>query len=249
MPVFNSLQRLVLLAVITTGFLATGCVPWSKGLRTVDETVTDWRDFVWGKRAYTRRYGRSMSKPFMNGFLEGYHDMLQGGDGCLPVVPPKKYWGWRYQSAGGQSSISDWFDGYASGVQAAREDGLANVSRIPTSSNFGDSCNMPMGAGMMGSGMMSGEIGSGLKGYVPDEKSMMMQPMRMDTPVPDAPIQSAPIQRAPSVEPPSPAKKTSFQKTNQPLSSRNTGVQTPVSIIPYSGNSFNPVPVVPASPR
>lgn len=133
---------LCLLLLLTTS--TTGCVPWAKGIRSIDESVTDWRDFVWGKRAFYQRYGSDASGPFMDGFLEGYHDMLQGDDGCVPVVPPRKYWGWKYQSAGGQSSISDWFDGYAAGVTAAKEDGLADLGKVPVSSSYNGSSKVPI---------------------------------------------------------------------------------------------------------
>lgn len=80
----------------------------------------------------------------MDGFLEGYHDMLQGGDGCLPVVPPRRYWSWKYQSAGGQGAVSDWFNGYSAGVAAAKEDGLSNLSRIPVCSQYNGTSTVPI---------------------------------------------------------------------------------------------------------
>ncbi|MDG2469242.1 MAG: hypothetical protein P8M80_08200 [Pirellulaceae bacterium] len=129
-------QAFMLILVVASTTLFSGCVPWAKGLRSVDQSVTDWRDFVWGKRAFFTRYDRSHSKPFQDGFMEGYHDLLQGGDGCVPVVAPKRYWSWKYQSSGGQTSITDWFEGYRAGVTAAKEDGLANLSKIPIASNY-----------------------------------------------------------------------------------------------------------------
>ena len=141
-PKYSSKAALLLALCITC--LMPGCVPWARGLRTIDETVTDWRDFVWGKRAFFQRYGKDSSGPFMDGFLEGYHDMLQGGDGCLPVVPPRRYWNWKYQSAGGQGAVNDWFNGYSAGVTAAREDGLANLYRVPVSSQYNGANEVPI---------------------------------------------------------------------------------------------------------
>jgi hypothetical protein len=126
------------------GIFMPGCVPWSRGLGTIDEKVTDWRDFIWGKRAFSQRHGHGQSGPFRDGFLEGYHDMLQGADGCLPVVPPRRYWSWKYQSAGGQGAVSDWFNGYSAGVTAAKEDGLANISRVPASVQFNGNSTVPI---------------------------------------------------------------------------------------------------------
>lgn len=135
---------IVLLGLLLMGAFTPGCVPWSRGLRTIDERVTDWRDFIWGKRAFFQRYGREQAGPFMDGFLEGYHDMLQGADGCLPVVPPRRYWNWKYQSAGGQGAVSEWFNGYSAGVTAAKEDGLANLSRVPISTQYNGSSTVPI---------------------------------------------------------------------------------------------------------
>lgn len=144
MPIPRVSSQLALLAALLVMVSLTGCVPWARGIRSIDDTITDWRDYVWGKRAYYQRYGNDQSSPFQDGFLEGYHDILDGGDGCLPVVPPKRYWGWRYQSAGGQSAVNDWFSGYQAGVEAAKEDGLAKLSCIPTAADYTKSTKDPM---------------------------------------------------------------------------------------------------------
>lgn len=141
-PRFSSKAALLLAMVVMVSI--SGCVPWARGIRTIDESVTDWRDFVWGKRAFYQRYGTDASGPFMDGFLEGYHDMLQGGDGCLPVVPPRRYWNWKYQSAGGQGAVNDWFEGYRAGVAAAKEDGLANISCVPISYQYNGMSSVPI---------------------------------------------------------------------------------------------------------
>lgn len=144
MPNLRYSRLHLLLATLVLACTFTGCVPWARGIRSLDESVTDWRDFVWGKRAYYQRYGHDQSGPFQDGFLEGYHDMLQGEDGCLPVVPPRRYWKWKYQSAGGRSAVNDWFSGYSAGVRAAREDGLANISSIPTCSECSGNDPVPV---------------------------------------------------------------------------------------------------------
>ena len=135
----------LLIAMLLIGSM-TGCVPWARGIRSLEDTVTDWRDFVWGKRAFYQRYGNDKSSPFRDGFLEGYHEILQGGDGCLPVVPPKRYWSWRYQSAGGQAAVSDWFNGFSAGVAAAKEDGLNGLSCVPLSYQYNGASDVPIEA-------------------------------------------------------------------------------------------------------
>ena len=171
----TKLSLLCLTAIVLSLF--TGCVPWAKGIRSIDESVTDWRDFVWGKRAFFKRYGRDASGPFMDGFLEGYHDMLQGGDGCLPVVPPRKYWSWKYQSAGGAATVNDWFDGYSGGVAAAKEDGLAEISKIPIASTYSGASN-PTGI-LSTPGVYGGSIGN---------EMMPIEIQPNTTPFPDASI-------------------------------------------------------------
>ena len=64
------------------------------------------------------------------GYIQGYMDVAAGGDGCAPAVAPSAYWGWRYQSAGGQNSVNSWFQGYPLGVRAAERDGVGNWGQV-----------------------------------------------------------------------------------------------------------------------
>lgn len=225
----TKLSLLCLTAVMFSLF--TGCVPWAKGIRSIDESVTDWRDFVWGKRAFFQRYGRDASGPFMDGFLEGYHDMLQGGDGCLPVVPPRKYWGWKYQSAGGAASVNDWFDGYTAGVAAAKEDGLAEISQIPIASTYnGANSNVPIQS-------MPGDYG----GSMGDQ--MMPIEIQNNPPTPDPTI----IPKAPTIQQNlDPNQTTGVPTGPAPRSSRSSSARSgavkasanmPLSSVPQSSNT------------
>ena len=72
------------------------------------------------------------SKAFKEGFIEGYMDVANGGNGCIPSVAPSKYWGWMYQSSSGQKAVNDWFAGYPQGVRSAEQDGVANWSQVRT---------------------------------------------------------------------------------------------------------------------
>lgn len=95
------------------------------------------RNMVFGKRAWFRirdRYhGCANVNEFRSGFLAGYADVANGGSGCTPSIAPTEFWGWRYQSAGGQAAIQSWFAGYPLGAKAAEEDGIAYWGRVPVS--------------------------------------------------------------------------------------------------------------------
>ena len=95
------------------------------------------RNLVFGKRAWFRirdRYhGCANVNEFRDGFLAGYADVANGGSGCTPNIAPTEFWGWRYQSAGGQAAIQSWFAGYPLGAKAAEEDGIAYWGRVPVS--------------------------------------------------------------------------------------------------------------------
>ena len=242
----TKLGLLCLTAVVFSLF--TGCVPWAKGIRSLDESVTDWRDFVWGKRAFFQRYGRDASGPFMDGFLEGYHDMLQGGDGCLPVVPPRKYWGWKYQSAGGAASVNDWFDGYTAGVAAAKEDGLAEISQIPIASTYnGANSNVPIQSmpgdygGAKGDQMMPIEIQS--NPLTPDPSALPETPSIQRNLDPNQ-TTGIPTRPAPRSSRSRSAKSGAVKASaNMPLNSAISKTPVPVNAMP----SINAMPtVVPA---
>ncbi len=64
------------------------------------------------------------------GFNAGYMDVANGGNGCLPAVAPPHYWGWRYQTPGGQERVNAWFAGYPMGAKAAEQDGVGGWGEI-----------------------------------------------------------------------------------------------------------------------
>jgi hypothetical protein len=72
------------------------------------------------------------SKEFKDGFTEGFMEVAAGGNGCVPAVAPKQYWGWRYQSAQGQSAVNAWFQGYPMGVRAAEQAGVGHWGEVRT---------------------------------------------------------------------------------------------------------------------
>ena len=72
-------------------------------------------------------------KHFAGGFKDGYIDVINGGNGCQPTLPPKCYWKPHYQSPEGRSCVEAWFDGFSHGALAAQQDGQANLGQIPIS--------------------------------------------------------------------------------------------------------------------
>lgn len=69
---------------------------------------------------------------FKDGFLDGFCDVATGGDGCLPAIPPRKYWKSCYETEAGRAKICAYFQGYPQGVQAAFELGRARSTRLPS---------------------------------------------------------------------------------------------------------------------
>lgn len=101
----------------------------------LDEFMISHRNKVFAARAWHRiRHcykDRANLGEFKAGFFAGYNDVANGSDGCLPCVAPSQYWGWKYQSPGGQAAIDAWFAGYPLGVKAAEQDGIGYWGRPP----------------------------------------------------------------------------------------------------------------------
>ncbi len=70
---------------------------------------------------------------FAKGFKDGYRNILSGGNGCQPTLPPKCYWKPAYQTPEGNCKIHAWFDGFSHGVLAANQDGYGALGEIPIS--------------------------------------------------------------------------------------------------------------------
>jgi hypothetical protein len=80
---------------------------------TTESVILGWRNHVWSKRAWYQQRHLFAAHPYVvdfgEGFRAGYLDVAGGGDGCVPVLPPRKYWSWRYQSPEGQAKTNAWF--------------------------------------------------------------------------------------------------------------------------------------------
>lgn len=99
----------------------------------VDDFMLSYRNRVLAEKAWICRapgYDHIHIDTFKDGFIAGYIDVATGGYGCCPRVAPRKYWGWRYQSQGGQDAVNAWFAGFPLGAAAAEEDGLGHYQHI-----------------------------------------------------------------------------------------------------------------------
>ena len=125
-------------------FAASMVVPYSGCSSTMrlgslgfgDALLEGYRDRVWAKRAYNLRYNncdRPYESHFQNGFVEGYCDTCNGGDGYVPALPPNEYRGFEFQSPDGAQCVQTWFDGYPAGVAAAKKDRAGEFHDIYTS--------------------------------------------------------------------------------------------------------------------
>jgi len=129
---------LLLAAVVCTQ--STGCLgpnrPHACG-NLVDGMFSDFRERVWAHRAFNLEYGhmpRKFREHFRKGFVEGYCNVCNGGDGFIPAMPPRDYWGYEYQSSDGAQCVSSWFEGYPAGVAAARKNNAGKNADIYISS-------------------------------------------------------------------------------------------------------------------
>jgi hypothetical protein len=72
-------------------------------------------------------------RDFSAGFRAGYHDILNGGAGCQPTLPPRSYWKACYRNAEGHCKVNAWFEGFSHGALAAQKDGASTYGHIPLS--------------------------------------------------------------------------------------------------------------------
>lgn len=123
----RALTPLLLLIAAVACTQSTGCLgpnrPHACG-NLVDGMFSDYRERVWAHRAFNLEYRhmpRKFREHFRKGFVEGYCNVCNGGDGFIPAMPPRDYWGYEYQSSDGAQCVSSWFEGYPEGVAAARK--------------------------------------------------------------------------------------------------------------------------------
>jgi hypothetical protein len=70
---------------------------------------------------------------FAKGFKDGYTNILEGGKGCQPTLPPRCYWKPQFQTPEGRAKTNAWFEGYSHGAVAAQQDGYGSLQQLPIS--------------------------------------------------------------------------------------------------------------------
>lgn len=102
----------------------------------LNETMLAFRNHSWSAKSWHSNQQRFCEQPhfdhFEAGYRAGYQSVASGGNGCAPPLPPRKYWGWTYQSPTGKAKADAWFAGFPYGAAAAEQDGLQNWSELST---------------------------------------------------------------------------------------------------------------------
>ena len=210
----------------------------------VDRMVLGWRNKAMAYHAWNCRKhmfaGRHCVGHFGHGFCAGYRDVAAGGHGCVPPVPPRPYWSWRYQTAEGQAKVAAWFDGYPAGALAAAEDGAANWGQIQVSPLIeaqyaARGIGPPPGPGFPGApggpeGLPTDELPPGPMGLPP-----LAPEVKKTTPIPGRPRltldqpPAAPGSQPPALSLPA-AQPTAFNAAGNPL--RDTAMMNATAPLP-----------------
>jgi hypothetical protein len=93
--------------------------------------------------------GACLSQDYAGGFEDGYVDYLfAGGNGQPPPLPPRRYWGRRYQSEWGRRAALDWFAGFRDGAAEAKSSGYRELVTVPSSRQSAMNAGPPIDARM-----------------------------------------------------------------------------------------------------
>ncbi|MCS6976314.1 MAG: hypothetical protein NZM31_04795 [Gemmatales bacterium] len=85
------------------------------------------------KQVLQENPGAEFSVHYAEGFRQGFVDYLNaGGTGAPPPVPPRKYWGVRYETPEGHAAMQDWFAGFRHGADTAAQSGYREFIVLPT---------------------------------------------------------------------------------------------------------------------
>ena len=130
--------NLLTFILLTTTTGCTGLHHWHRELSgCVSNHMVDYSNRALAERAWIKRKELycdfQYQQEFKDGFIAGYLDVADGGDGCTPTIAPQKYWGWAYQTPHGQAAVRAFFQGFPFGAKAAEEDGVGFWTAIPTS--------------------------------------------------------------------------------------------------------------------
>ena len=137
----------------------------------VDEFMVGYRNHAWSAKSWHankhRFCNQAHNRDFEAGYRQGYEDVANGGNGCTPAMPPRAYWGWRYQSPEGQAKVAAWFAGYPHGAAAAEQEGLGGWSQVRT--------NLPVQQEMPPMGADPGAVAPGMAPTPLDGVSLGLQ--------------------------------------------------------------------------
>lgn len=76
---------------------------------------------------------RNGSVDYAQGFKDGFVDfVMAGGTVTPPLLPPRRYWRYDYQTPEGQRAAHDWFAGFEAGAVSARDGGYRDLVTIPS---------------------------------------------------------------------------------------------------------------------
>jgi hypothetical protein len=124
----------------------TGCTTFANLSNAISiedglsDKIVGYRNRVWSAKAWHRHKDRYCNREhlhdFAAGFRAGYESVADGGNGCTPAFPDRKYWMWQYQTAVGQQKVAAWFAGFPVGAQVAEQEGVGNYNQIMTSSTI-----------------------------------------------------------------------------------------------------------------
>ncbi len=150
-----------LIAVGSTGCTMTAGLGRSfSQSECIDDFMIGYRNRAMAEKAWHCRKDRFCNqcnaREFKDGFMKGYAEVAEGGNGCTPAIAPSQYLGWRYQSSGGQGAVNAWFQGFPEGARAAEEDGVGNWRRTQYVGSAAP------GATMATPGTLNGPIGVGV---------------------------------------------------------------------------------------
>jgi hypothetical protein len=126
------------LACLAFAVALSGCYSITDGINSRAMSLRDCCDAqrVW--LAYRADYVDCAAYPhyFGEGFKAGYRAVAEGGQGCPPPLPPRKYWSVCYQNEAGKLKILNWYNGHAQGVLVAQQLGVQNRNKLVTGADL-----------------------------------------------------------------------------------------------------------------
>lgn len=106
------------------------------GCGALNEYKIDSRNHLLARRAWNclEDVYRDVEYPydFGRGFRAGYFNVAGGGNGCPPVLPPRKYWTVNLVNPLGHRRTHAWFEGFKYGAMVAEQDGVGVWITLPT---------------------------------------------------------------------------------------------------------------------